>query len=487
MPHRAYLSLVLILAVAGGARVVAQRVPSAQPGAAAAGESPQASGLTLHSNAKLVVVDVTVSDKQGHPVHGLTQNDFKVVEDKAPQSIKTFEEHSGLPAVAAKFHAAPKLPPGVFTNEMVAPVNSALNVLLLDTLNTPLQDQMIVRQQLLDYLQKERPGANIAIFGLTTQLIMLQDFTSDPEMLKKAIKAQKNLKGSPLLGEQVSGDDFQMKLSETLQENGASPDSVARAAQFETVQQSYGLQMRAKYTLDAMNLLARYLVGIPGRKNVIWFSGSFPITILPDLSLGFTGGGPTGDDGSAPGRASVAANSFAGVAGAEDEFRETTDLLARSEVAVYPVHAHGLMAASMFSAANGGSNGGTKYTRNPYAFSNDQGAEFSETASINNTMLQLANGTGGEAFMNSNGLSDAVEKAIDRGSNYYTLTYTPRNDHWKGENRSIHVSLEQQGYTLSYRRSYFADDPTVPLGKGSAAGVRERLLLRRLLVRCRWR
>src|ERR1017187_8842328 len=42
------------------------------------------------------------------------------------------------------------------------------------------------------------------------------------------------------------------------------------------------MAMRVQYTLDGFDSLARYLVGIPGRKNVIWFSGSFPLDIEPN-------------------------------------------------------------------------------------------------------------------------------------------------------------------------------------------------------------
>ena len=51
--------------------------------------------------------------------------------------------------------------------------------------------------------------------------------------------------------------------------------------QFQRDNDSVQSQLRAKYTLDAMNALARYLVGFHGRKNLVWFSGSFPINILP--------------------------------------------------------------------------------------------------------------------------------------------------------------------------------------------------------------
>jgi len=100
---------------------------------------------------------------------------------------------------------------------------------------------------------------------------------------------------------------------------------------------------------------------LPGRKNLIWFSGSFPINILPNEDL---------------------LNPFSVVASAEDEFRETSNLLARSQVAVYPIDARGLMTMPMMSAANSGS----KYTRNPTAFGKDLSTFYSQSADEQSTM-----------------------------------------------------------------------------------------------------
>ena len=61
--------------------------------------------------------------------------------------------------------------------------------------------------------------------------------------------------------------------------------------------------------------------------------------------------------------------------------------------------------------------------------------------------------------MNTNGLAQAVEKAVDAGSNYYTLSYTPTNHEWKGEYRKIQIKTQRPGLTLAYRRGYYADDP----------------------------
>jgi hypothetical protein len=58
---------------------------------------PQEDGVyTLHENTHLALLDVTVTDKQGHPVAGLTRDDFNLTEDGQPQTIKFFEEHSPI-------------------------------------------------------------------------------------------------------------------------------------------------------------------------------------------------------------------------------------------------------------------------------------------------------------------------------------------------------------------------------------------------------
>jgi VWFA-related protein len=416
-----------------------------QPAQSVPAQQPSKSGVTLHAGTQLVVVDVVVTDSQQNPVHNLKASDFTLLEKNAPQQIKHFEEHKALPAAeAAKLRPVPAMPPGVFTNYSPIPLNGTVNVLLLDALNTPMKDQAYVRDQLRKYLKNAPPGNRVAIFGLTSRLSLLQGFTSDPELLKAAID-QKNLKASPLLDDAVGGGGGPEPLSDTLSNFGNSPgmaDVLANLQQFEAEEQSFQLQLRARYTLDALNQIARGLTGIPGRKNLIWFSGSFPINILPDGDL---------------------QDPFAVVASAEDEFRETTNLLTASQVAVYPIDARGLMTSPTLNAANSGS----KYVRDPTRFGKDQSKFFQQTADEHGTMLQMAEQTGGRAFINTNDLTQAVVKSIDAGSNYYTLYYSPTDTNWNGDFRKIQVKLQQQGLNLAYRRGYYADNPNAPLKKGA--------------------
>src|SRR5260370_24666150 len=63
-----------------------------------------------------------------------------------------------------------------------------VGVLLLDGLNTPPQNQSYLRQQMLKFLANHfDPSYKIAVLALTNKVLVLQDFTSDPKLLKAAL------------------------------------------------------------------------------------------------------------------------------------------------------------------------------------------------------------------------------------------------------------------------------------------------------------
>ena len=396
---------------------------------------------TIRTGTQLVILDVVVQDRNGNPVHGLSRSDFTVLEQKHPQTVRNFEEHTTAnPPKPGP--TLPPMPPGTFTDYTPTPPSGTLNILLLDALNTPMSDQAYVRYQLQQYVKKAQPGTRVAIFGLSHRLFMLQGFTSDPSTLRDVVEHKLIPRGSPLLDDPAGSGVDTEQLSDLTADMGPSMAQVtSNLQQFEAETQAFQTQLRIQYTLAAFNVLAHYLSAFPGRKNLIWFSGSFPVDILPD---------PTLD------------NAFSVMEQNDEQFRETTNLLARAQVAVYPVDARGLMTAPMYSAANSGHS----YARNPQAFGAAQAKFAQSQAQEHMTMEQLAEDTGGHAFFNTNDLASAVTKAIDAGSNFYTLTYTPTDRNWKGEYRDIRISLspalEAAKYKLSYRHGYYADDPEKP-------------------------
>ena len=398
---------------------------------------------TIRTYTNLVVVDVVVNDPQGNPVHGLKASDFTLMENNKLQNVRHFEEHSEVPATDVKLTPAPKLKPGLFTNESQAPINGPVNVLLLDYLNTPLASQPYARKQLLDYLDHAAPGTRIAIFGLTTRLVMLQGFTSDMEVLKAALTSKKGApQTSDILSDPINGGPItDSTLSDSFSTSPQAVDGmltqedVDAINRFQALATSFQQDMIAKYTLGAFDMLARYLVGIPGRKNVIWFSGGFPLNVEPNVN-------------EADPNDSVVRN--------DDEVRKTDNLLARAQVAVYPVDARGLTTDPALNFANAPTN---VDSNSGAATANAYMAYVTEIAQEHETMEAMAEDTGGTPFYNTNGLTQAVQKAIRNGSNYYTLTYSPTDTVWDARFRAIKVKVDQPGVKLSYRNGYYAVDP----------------------------
>ncbi len=392
--------------------------------------------VTIKAQALTVIVDVVVTDRHGNPIKNLTKDQFHVLENGSGQQLSFFEEHHEIDPSQVK--PLPPLPENVYSNFPTSPVTDSVNVLLLDALNTPLKDQLYVRQQMLKYLKQIPPGTRLAIFTLSSRLRMLQGFSADPQILVAALNSKKaSANHSSLLP-----DESDTKASDMMSDAGigsslATAGVLASMQQFEADMESFQTDLRVRYTLQAFQQLGAYLSGMPGRKNIIWFSGSFPLGINADGDL--------------ENPFSVARTYF-------DDVRKTTDMMAINQIAVYPVDGRGLMVPPMFSASQSGS----KYVRNPTAFSKDSMKFFQQTAAEHATMDQVADSTGGEALYNTNGLKEAIAHVIHIGSNYYTIAYTPANNKYDGKFRKVTVRVDYPEAKLEYRRGYFADDPNAP-------------------------
>jgi VWFA-related protein len=433
---RTYLKLALGLSLA---------IPSLSATAQQTPQAPPKDADVIHVSSKLIVVDVIVQDKSGKPIHGLKPEDFRLSENKSPQPLRHFEEHSTADAPPPAGPKLPPLPPGIFTDYTPTPPSGTLNILLLDALNTPTKDQSYVRDQLQQYVKNAPAGTRIAIFGLANRLILLQGFSSDPQTLKDAVDHKLIPRGSNLLDDPSGNGVDQLQGSDLSQTAGTTPtdaegaivQEAANLQQFEAETQALETQLRVQYTLDAFNTLGHYLSTFPGRKNLIWFSASFPINILPDPSL---------------------QNSFVTVNLNQAEYKETVNLLSKAQVALYPIDARGLVTPPAYNAASGG----RQFARNPGAFAAQNQKFNTAQATEHSTMENVAEDTGGKAAYNTNGIAQAVANAVNSGSNYYTLSYSPSDKREDGAYRTIKVDLvgaqAGQNLQLSYRRGYYADD-----------------------------
>jgi VWFA-related protein len=416
----------LLLAFACLASIAAAQSNPATPATAPPGAT------VFHTGTQLVVVDVTVRDKSGNPVHGLKLSNFLLEEGGNRQAIRNFEEHVA-PPLSERGLEMPPMPLGVFTNYTPVPPRGTLNIILIDALNTPMTDQVYARDQLMKYIEHADPGSRFAIFGLANHLYMLQGFTSNPAVLKAALDHKLTAQGSSLLtdptGNKIPGDSLSKDLAD-LAMTGLSAEIIANVKEFEAESGATTTQFRAQLTLDAFNNLAHYLGSFPGRKNLIWLTGSFPLTIMPDPTL---------------------RDAFSSMEDNGRYFRETTNLLTHAQVAVYPIDARGVSTLSAFDTAK---------LDKP---DRDDTITFAQTtADEHRTMDAFAADTGGRAYYNTNRPADAVAQAVSAGADYYTLTYSPSNHKWDNEYRRIHVALDgaaDRDLKLNYRHGYFGTDP----------------------------
>ena len=239
----------------------------------------------FRANARAVLVDVVVTDSHGNPVSGLRQQDFKLTENGKPESVVFFEEHKGAEIVPIEL---PKMPPNVFTNVPVAPQADALNVILLDALNTPgTTDQGYVRAQVIEFLKTMKPGTPLAVFSLAGDLRLVQGFTGTPSTLLASIQDKKNgiWQETTAFSRSASDDmddrhQVDMKIA-MLGGQGHRDAGVDAMEQHQKNEKVYQAVQRSVLTAEALQSLARYLARIPGRKNLIWFASRFPVAFFP--------------------------------------------------------------------------------------------------------------------------------------------------------------------------------------------------------------
>ncbi len=282
---------------------------------------------------------------------------------------------------------------------------------------------------------------------------MVQGFTTDSAALRDAVNAKKGgvspeSESSVTHSLQDKADDVEDKKRLAL--IGISPMGMEAISEMQQgSDRAYKADERVAMTLEALNYMARYLAGVPGRKNLIWFSSSFPITVFPSAK----GKQPNNE-----------------MRQYSAQLRETADLLTVSKVAVYPIGAEGMMVDHMYdpvinsrvpvdfeggevSAASGpGSSARGGDRMGPYV---NQNAARSDKIMA---MEQLAADTGGKAFYNTNDLNAAMRHAIADGSHYYTILYSPTNKKMDGTYRRIEIKLAESKYKLAYRRGYNADN-----------------------------
>jgi VWFA-related protein len=314
----------------------------------------------------------------------------------------------------------------------------------------------------------------VAIFALSDQLSLLQGFTTDTGRLLATMRSR----------------DAGLHMPAT----------------------SVNIQ-RSQLTLDAFETIGQFLATQGGRKNLLWFSESFNMLVLPNAHDAESGtviiNNQMSNANSAQGSMGAATSMTASPAVPEitldpvsrydgdssdmivlrEEMRKVAAALAVSQTAVYPIDVRGLAVDPGFSAGAGSQSlptnerglaatPGMPSQNGPPPFVQSQNDWIQSQDATQATMLEIAEATGGHAFMNTNGLTAASVQAVTEGSSYYTLVYAPSNPDFDGGLRSIHVTVDKPGCKLAYRSAYYAVDPATVTPEDAQTGAMAALMVR---------
>lgn len=239
-PYRQSLPLTLALLLATASPHLRAQAPEPQP-------DPNVPVYTLQQTVQAVVLDIVVTDRNGHTIPGLTLKDFSITEDKVPQKIDLFQaptDHTMPPAVATS---------GKTGDALVRASGSApLTLLLLDEISTSPEDLYYARHQTADFLAKQpstlhNPTTLLALTG--KQLRVLADYTTSRDQLLAAVKA-----------------DHEPPAWYVLRDRQVGYETTGLVTSFD----------RLRTYLSTLTELAHATEAHPGRKNVIWIGPGLP-------------------------------------------------------------------------------------------------------------------------------------------------------------------------------------------------------------------
>ncbi|MBV9443846.1 MAG: VWA domain-containing protein [Acidobacteriaceae bacterium] len=361
---------------------------------------------------QLVIETVSVTDKQGHPVEGLTAKDFAITENSAVQDIRFFEQQT-LPE-SPMAASAPQDPKDIHIYDKLGRTEIAaeqpgsprykdrrLLVLYFDMTAMPPADQLRALNAAVKFVRTQMIAADmVAILRYSGgSLDVLQDFTADRGRLVSILETM-------IVGEGQGLDESTADAS--------TPDVGAAFGQDDSEFNIFNTDRQ----LSALQTAAQLLSQISERKSLVYFASGLRLNGLDNQA----------------------------------QLHATINAAIRAGVTFWPIDARGLSAAAPLGDATQGSPGSIGMYSGTAAVALTSNIQRSQ-----DTLYALASDTGGKALFDFNDLTRGIVEAARAISSYYVLGYYRSNSALDGKFRRIKISLiSDLNAHLDYRQGYFA-------------------------------
>lgn len=411
--------------------VVAQE-PEEQTSALA--EASEGEGIFFETvDVNLVNLEVFVTDKQGNPVEGLTQDDFEILEDKRPVTITNFfTVREGRPVApqapttitAAALPVTDTLPTSV--PEFVMPEDQRLYlVVYIDNFNIRPFNRNRVFVQLRQFLSEQlSPEDRVMLVSYDRSLHYRHPFTGDAELIARSLFDLETLTGFAL-----SADSDRRDLLREIAEAESIGEVEWRVRTYAESQFN-----DLSFSIDAIDELVEDLGGLPGRKALLYVSDGLPSIAAEDMFHALQ----------------RRFNDTVGLSTMQEfnAHRQLSALTAKANtngVTFYTIDAAGLRVSASASVE--------------MATADEAGiAQFVDSIYISNlqsSLLRLAEDTGGQAVINANNVSKGLSRIASDFKTYYSLGYVPAHS-GDGRYYKVQVKLKEKrkGVKVRHRAGY---------------------------------
>ncbi len=416
-------------------------------------QQPPAEGpaSTFPSAVELVRVDLVVTDKDGRPVPGLTQADFALSENGAPQTIASFESVAVADAPESEAAAQPSF---ASTNVGPEPRRARTFVVVFDDIHLSFAQAYRAKGAVTEFLRKATAAGDrvtlIATGGGAWWNARMPEGRDQLMAVLKRLDGRYIPDSSPdrmtdfeaMRIEVYQDQDVALKVARRFDSYGTkgrerpnqplAREDVGRSSATGIIDMDvrsraaevYRLATsRNKITLDVMARALTALTGTPGRKSMILVSQGF----VYDLEL--------------------------------REMKRVVEASLRSNTPVYFIDSRGLVGLpDSFTAAFG-----------PPIDVQDTVAVLADVTRDAEGTESLALDTGGFVVKNSNDLAGGIARVSSESRIYYLLGYNPTDLRRDGRFRKIEVKVLAKrpgGLRVRARRGYYAPQeggPQVPV------------------------
>jgi VWFA-related protein len=371
----------------------------------------------------VVEVPVTVVDRAGNPVRGLTAANFKILDDGKERAIASFDSVDFASAESMK--AISPMNPAARRNFMI------VFDLSFSSPNSIQRAQQAARDFIKNMVQK-RDRVAVATIDSDKGFKLVTAFTTDRNALTAAIANPQTYKGSDPL--QIAGSTIATEL--TLSANAGERERAAVEEANDAIRRSGRSEdqfqrVKIDRQVNLLTGLARSLRSIAGQKNLVFLSEGFDPRLVQGRGAGISNAQVQENTAVEKGEVwNVDSDARYGSASSMSIVEKMGDMARRSDVVLYAVDIKGLR-----------STGDTRTGFDPKS---------------NEGLHMLAGATGGVVFQNSNNLVSDFEKVIKHQEVSYILGFNaPSSEPGKFHKLSVKLVNVPNGAHVQSRSGYY--------------------------------